>query len=60
MQGTEASINDAVVQKYALALLAKGLSHAYVNQAISALKFYFRQVLKQAQILRLCSSEKGE
>ncbi|MEK5320946.1 tyrosine-type recombinase/integrase [Paenibacillus sp. FSL L8-0644] len=47
LQGTEASINDAAVQKYALALLEKGLSHAYVNQAISALKFYFRHVLKQ-------------
>ncbi|MGO4952331.1 hypothetical protein [Paenibacillus sp. DRB1-1] len=47
LQGTEASINDAVVQKYALVLLEKGLSHAYVNQAISALKFYFRHVLKQ-------------
>ncbi|POR27089.1 MULTISPECIES: site-specific tyrosine recombinase/integron integrase [Paenibacillus] len=47
LQGTEASINDATVQKYALALLEKGLSHAYVNQAISALKFYFRHVLKQ-------------
>ncbi|WP_261991022.1 tyrosine-type recombinase/integrase [Paenibacillus polymyxa] len=47
LQGSEASINDAAVQKYALALLEKGLSHAYVNQAISALKFYFRHVLKQ-------------
>ncbi|WP_431087662.1 site-specific tyrosine recombinase/integron integrase [Paenibacillus sp. 8b26] len=47
LQGAEASINDAAVQKYALALLKKGLSHAYVNQAISALKFYFRHVLKQ-------------
>ncbi|MGW8956933.1 site-specific tyrosine recombinase/integron integrase [Paenibacillus sp. NPDC055715] len=47
LQGTEVSINDAAVQKYALALLEKGLSHAYVNQAISALKFYFHHVLKQ-------------
>ncbi|KAF6570639.1 tyrosine-type recombinase/integrase [Paenibacillus polymyxa] len=47
LQGTEESINDAAVQKYALVLLEKGLSHAYVNQAISALKFYFRHVLKQ-------------
>ncbi|URJ35056.3 tyrosine-type recombinase/integrase [Paenibacillus polymyxa] len=47
LQGTEASINDAAVPKYALALLEKGLSHAYVNQAISVLKFYFRHVLKQ-------------
>ncbi|WP_090738641.1 phage integrase N-terminal SAM-like domain-containing protein [Paenibacillus sp. Mc5Re-14] len=47
LQGTEASINDAVVQKCALVLLEKGLSHAYVNQAISALEFYFRHVLKQ-------------
>ncbi|MDN4084994.1 tyrosine-type recombinase/integrase [Paenibacillus polymyxa] len=47
LQGTEASTNDATVQKYASALLEKGLSHAYVNQAISALKFYFRHVLKQ-------------
>ncbi|KAE8560674.1 hypothetical protein BJH92_07975 [Paenibacillus polymyxa] len=49
LQGTEASINDAVVQKCALVLLEKGLSHAYVNQAISALEFYFRHVLKQPQ-----------
>ncbi|WP_232289122.1 phage integrase N-terminal SAM-like domain-containing protein [Paenibacillus sp. Aloe-11] len=41
LQGTEASINDAAVQKYALVLLEKGLSHAYVNQAISALNFTF-------------------
>ncbi|KAF6615077.1 site-specific recombinase XerD [Paenibacillus jamilae] len=50
LQGTEASINDATVQKYALALLEKGLSNAYVNQAISALKFYFRHVLKQPKL----------
>lgn len=43
----EKEINDASVQKYALALLEKDLSHAYVNQAISALKFYFRHVLKR-------------
>ncbi|WP_025720964.1 site-specific tyrosine recombinase/integron integrase [Paenibacillus polymyxa] len=47
LQEAEASINDAAVQKYALALHEKGLSHAYVNQAISTLKFYFRHVLKQ-------------
>ncbi|WP_246369901.1 tyrosine-type recombinase/integrase [Saccharibacillus deserti] len=39
-------MGEAAVQKYALDLLEKGLSHAYVNQAISALKFYFRYVLK--------------
>lgn len=43
----EKEVDDAVVQKYALMLLEKGLSHAYVNQAISALKFYFRHVLKR-------------
>jgi len=43
----EKEINDAVVQKYSLKLLEKDLSHAYVNQAISALKFYFRHVLKR-------------
>lgn len=35
------------VKKYALAMLEKGHSHAHVNQAISALKFYVRHVLKQ-------------
>ncbi|MEC0234884.1 tyrosine-type recombinase/integrase [Paenibacillus kribbensis] len=35
--------------KISLALLEKGLSHAYVDQAISALKFYFRPVLKQLE-----------
>ncbi|GGO03556.1 site-specific tyrosine recombinase/integron integrase [Saccharibacillus kuerlensis] len=44
---TETEINDVTVQKYALSLLEKGRSHAYVNQAISALKFYFRYVRKQ-------------
>ncbi|MEJ8303700.1 tyrosine-type recombinase/integrase [Saccharibacillus sacchari] len=43
----EKEINDAAVQKYSLTLLEKDLSHAYVNQAISALKFYFRHVLKR-------------
>ncbi|MCQ4088454.1 tyrosine-type recombinase/integrase [Saccharibacillus sp. JS10] len=44
----EGGIDDAVVQKYSLKLLEKELSHAYVNQAISALKFYFRYVLKRS------------
>lgn len=35
------------VQTYTLELLKKGLSHAYVNQAISALKFHYRYVLMQ-------------
>ncbi|OWA35044.1 integrase [Saccharibacillus sp. O16] len=39
--------NSEQVKKYALAMLEKGHSHAHVNQAISALKFYFRHVLKQ-------------
>lgn len=43
------SFDDASVQNYALSLLEKGLSHAYVNQAISALNFYFRIVMKEAQ-----------
>ncbi|ALP38202.1 integrase [Paenibacillus sp. IHB B 3084] len=58
LQGAEASINDAAVQKYALALLEKGLSHAYVNQAISALKFYFRHVLKQSKSAAYVRSKK--
>lgn len=41
------STGSEQVKKYALALLEKGHSHAHVNQAISALKFYFRHVLKQ-------------
>ncbi|WP_458121614.1 tyrosine-type recombinase/integrase [Paenibacillus sp. Z6-24] len=35
------------VQKYTLSLLEKDRSHAYVNQAISAIQFYFRYVLQQ-------------
>jgi len=35
------------VKKYALNMLSEGHSHSHVNQAISALKFYFRHVLKQ-------------
>ncbi|MDG0808080.1 phage integrase N-terminal SAM-like domain-containing protein [Cohnella rhizosphaerae] len=34
------------LQKYMLALLDKKLSHAYVNQAISAIKFYEQKVLQ--------------
>lgn len=33
------------IRKYSLFLLEKRLSHAYVNQAISAVKFYFHKVL---------------
>ncbi len=33
------------VQAYILHLIEKGYSHAYVNQGISALKFYFEYVL---------------
>ncbi|NGZ76905.1 tyrosine-type recombinase/integrase [Saccharibacillus alkalitolerans] len=45
--GADTDIGETAVQKYALALLEKGLSHAYVNQAISALKFHFRYVLNR-------------
>ncbi|WP_277565325.1 phage integrase N-terminal SAM-like domain-containing protein [Cohnella ginsengisoli] len=34
------------LKKYMLALLEKKLSHAYVNQAISAIKFYDQKVLQ--------------
>ncbi|WP_179036964.1 tyrosine-type recombinase/integrase [Paenibacillus sp. URB8-2] len=37
--------HESLVQSYTLYLLKREYSHAYVNQAISALKFYFRHVL---------------
>lgn len=41
----ESRNHESCVQQYALNLLKRAYSHAYVNQAISALKFYFQQVL---------------
>jgi len=38
------------VQKYSLYLLKKGCSHSYVNQAISAIKFYYRHILLQEEL----------
>lgn len=35
------------IQMYSLSLLERGFSHAYVNQCISALKFYAKHVLLQ-------------
>lgn len=37
------------VQVYGLLLLQQGYSHSYVNQAISALKFYFQHVLNHQE-----------
>lgn len=37
--------NHQMIQNYSLYLLNKKCSHAYVNQAISAIKFYFQKVL---------------
>lgn len=37
-----------MVREYSLSLLARRFSHAYVNQAISSLHFYFDKVLHQA------------
>ncbi|UJF35506.1 tyrosine-type recombinase/integrase [Paenibacillus hexagrammi] len=39
--------SDQMIQNYSLYLLNKNCSHAYVNQAISAIKFYFQKVLQQ-------------
>lgn len=39
--------NDHTIQNYSLFLLSKNCSHSYVNQAISAVKFYSLKVLKQ-------------
>ncbi|QYR19648.1 site-specific integrase [Paenibacillus sp. sptzw28] len=39
--------NHQTIHNYSLYLLHKNCSHAYVNQAISAIKFYFQKVLKQ-------------
>jgi integrase/recombinase XerD len=41
--------NHQTIHSYSLSLLHKNRSHAYVNQAISAIKFYFQKVLKQNQ-----------
>lgn len=37
----------AAVQRYSLALLERGCSHAHVNQALSAIKFYVGRVLDE-------------
>lgn len=42
-----------VVQEYALKLLEQGHSHAYVNQAISALSFLVAKVLKRSRKKRV-------
>ncbi|MEK3917725.1 tyrosine-type recombinase/integrase [Paenibacillus sp. FSL H7-0331] len=39
--------NHQTIHNYSLYLLQKNCSHSYVNQAISAIKFYFQKVLKQ-------------
>ncbi|WP_223067371.1 tyrosine-type recombinase/integrase [Paenibacillus caui] len=38
------AVNPRLLEEYALHLLKQHCSHAYVNQAISAVKFYFQQV----------------
>jgi integrase/recombinase XerD len=38
---------EPTIQQYSLYLLHRKCSHAYVNQAISAIKFYFQKVLQQ-------------
>jgi site-specific recombinase XerD len=43
------SWDPTCIQNYSLALLQKKLSHAYVNQAISAIKFYVQKVLQQEE-----------
>lgn len=44
-QGGEKVGSGKEIEAYSLALLEMGRSHAYVNQAISALKFYMEHVL---------------
>jgi len=42
------------VRRWALALLSKGRSHSYVNQALSALRFFYRHVLDEpAPVVRV-------
>ncbi|CAG7639339.1 Tyrosine recombinase XerC [Paenibacillus solanacearum] len=41
--------SDRTAQRYSLYLLERQCSHAYVNQAISAIKFYMRHVLNQKE-----------
>jgi site-specific recombinase XerD len=49
----EKSINrdHQTISKYSLFLLKRGCSHAYVNQAISAVKFYSQKVLNLMEIV---------
>ncbi|WP_410511544.1 phage integrase N-terminal SAM-like domain-containing protein [Paenibacillus sp. BR2-3] len=41
------SANHRLIQDYSLFLLHKGCSHSYINQAISAIKFFSQKVLHQ-------------
>lgn len=43
----EKNSQNLTIQFYTLTLLNKKLSHSYVNQAISAIKFYYGKVLNQ-------------
>jgi len=57
----ESGLTKGIVESYVLLLLEKGLSHSYVNQAISACKFYSEHVLQQvdtAQYVRPKSEKK--
>lgn len=49
----EIESHSTAVQKYTLSLFEKDRSHAYVNQAISAIQFYFRYVLQQTHLIAL-------
>ena len=44
---SEKNSPNLAIHAYTLALLNKKLSHSYVNQAISAIKFYYEKVLHQ-------------
>lgn len=45
------SWDHQMIRNYSLYLLQKKCSHAYVNQAISAIKFYFQKILHQEEFV---------
>lgn len=49
MKCTSGVKNQQIIKQYSLYLLQGKRSHSYVNQAISAIKFYFQNVLLQSE-----------
>ncbi|XEC97294.1 phage integrase N-terminal SAM-like domain-containing protein [Paenibacillus tarimensis] len=59
-QGSD-SRNQKIIQNYSLQLLNRKCSHSYVNQAISAIKFYFQKVLSaHSRFNSIRKTQKGE